>query len=1047
MKNNIKKFFFPLAPLALIGLLSGCNAGGSSTSSVDSSEDVASSASEVSSETVSSESTLPDSITGSGTEEDPYVIYTASQLAGVAEEYNSQEEAPLAYTYYTLGADIDMTGTSIEPIGTADIPFYGGFDGNGYSISNLKFSTFDKTVTGYGLFGYASDSDIYNLDISVDYSFSPLGAKSYIYVGGLVGEAYNTIIENVNVSGTISLASGQNSSSQLIVGGVAGVLAAGGNYVIDIANCISNVNITCDMVDAADTTNVAGGIVGAISNSSSSSSIGVYSVMSSYFNGSIKAGTAAGGIAGGISIYTSIVDCYAEGTSLETTDTDGGYAGGILGQGYYETAVLHNYASFNSISAASSTSTYYKSYAGSAIGYAYSNLYESDSDLNGTVNYANYAKAVTVTSDKVGVDGTISEGGASAITAAGLSSYWSVKDGKVSLSPLDYSAEEAVNVKLDANYEGGDSQSVTLSTSKGAYDSTFIKGVYAKSFDRDHYCYAGMFYDEAGTQPYCFFAPFVADTTLYASYGDLSKLVGTYDYVCGYATGIWYFDEEHFYWQNKYYETFVYDYVFDGTYIFIGEGGSYEDEIFKLNDDGTITGYDINDSDYQYVGTKSSTAFVIPDYAGKAYLGTWYFSNGNRVVLNADGNASGYNASNTEATGGFTVTSDGALTIQVSARLMASGLTYDETEDVMYSSEYFGARTEVKSTYATSDNKVKVYCTESKNYAIKEGALVSMSGDLSDGSEVTIDGIVYTVSGTSLSEKTVTPSIPEDICGTYVIGTLEMTLNSDGSGTWNDGTNTYNFTFTYDSASKKATLSTVSDWDGDNSITFNDDGSVSVHLEDEYLENVVNKTMTKKSEFEEGGDTTSISSKADLVGTWKDANGNTMVLTDDGKGAWNDGSSTYNFTWTYDESKKTGTITDFGGFDDGENSFSVNDDGTISLSLSGDYGDNVYKPKMTKQAESAPISGKVALIGTWKDTNGNTMVLTDDGKGTWNDGSSTYSFTWTYDESKKTGTLADFGGFDDGENSFSVNDDGTISLSLSGDYGDNVYKPKMTKQA
>ncbi len=968
-------------------------------------------------------------MTGSGTKADPYVISSAKQYGDFVAAYNALTAAPSETVYYKLGADIDLSGTEISPVGSSSVPFNGSFDGNGHKISGVIFDKFDKGITAYGLFGYAQGAYVSDLSITIDYDLAPMGAKSQIFVGGLVGYGYNTSIENVSVEGSIDLTSAQNSTSYLFVGGIAGILYAGGNYSVGVRNSSAIVNINSDMSDAADTSNAVGGISGGLGTMRSSQSIGIEYIASCYYSGNITGGTAVGGITASLSYYTSVIDCYAEGEYLKATDTDGAYAGGIVGQGYYESAVLHNFAGFSEISAAGSSSTVYKSYAGSVIGYSYKNGYDDDDDTLGTVNYANYAKNDTKGSDVSGVDGEAAEKGEAAISAAGLSSSWSYKDGKVVLGEYAGS-DKKVNVKMDANYEGGAGESITASN--GVYDHSAVSAITSKEFKRSGYSYVGMFYDKEGKQAYTWYTPFVADTTLYASYGDLSVLLGTWNYTIGSSiTGTWHFTEDTFYWQNRYYEIYKYSYTFDGTYIFIGEGGDFEGEIFKL-ENGKITGYDINDYDYAYTGTKSSTTFVVPDYSNESFLGTYYFSNGNYVILKEDGTASGYSTtSTTEWTGGFTKLADGTFNIRVPARLMADGLNYDATNDVFYNSDYFGAREAIDKTYSSSDSKVKVYSTASKNYAIKDGKLVTITGDMSEGSEVTIGGTVYTVSGTTLTEKVApTPvTLPAEALGTWIAkrGTSSFTivLNADGSCEYNGTASTY-------SVEATTTGYTITFTVGDTEVTLKyktADGTMSGSYEYDYEETVFDSVTKESSGGDEGGDTTP-TGQAALIGTWKDSNNNVMVLSDNGTGTWNDGTNTYNFTWTYDESTKKGTISDFGNFDDSgdENTFTFNDDGTLSLHLSGDYGDNVYNPKMTKQAEEETP----AYVGTWSCKSAYatvTLVLNADKTGTYGGTAFTYTVTETstgytikftvgdydYELTYKTSTGTMSGSFDDGD--------------------------------
>lgn len=916
--------------LSLIGLslllLTGCNdksnsstKPNSSSNSTSKSQQSTNSKTESNSKTNSNtDSVVPSEITGSGTEDDPYVIYTGEQLGEIASNYNDLITAP-DYTYYKLGHDIDLSEVDYAPIGTSSIPFYGEFDGNGHKISNLKLEDFSKSNPAYGLFAYTNNSSIHDVELSIDFTFSPKGASTKVYVGGLVGYGSNTEIYNVDVEGDISLASSQNTSAGLYVGGIAGILTASNNYFVNLTNSTSDVDITCNMEDSQNTTNVVGGVVAAVLTSNSTKEVGIYSISSTYYHGNIDAKDCAGGIAGTLYYYVSITDCVAEGDSINLSTENGCYAGGIVGQGYYMAGVLNTYSNFKTISASNtSSSATYKAFAGSSIGYSFSS-YEDLYDMLGTINYSNYASKATITSDKTGVNGLEVPSDKSIKEAAGLSDYWQENNGKLTLSK--YTQEKTVTVKLDSNYEGGSSQNVDVTFKASSFDSTGIKTVSSKEFTREHYCYSGLYYDAECTQPYCEYIPFNTNTTLYAGYGDYSKLVGTYDYVCSSSSssvtnsGIWHFDEDYFYWQNDY-EIIKYTYMFDGKYVFLDSSntGAYAGEMFMLDDEGKLHAYDINDSDYEYVATKRATDdFVIPDYTGEAYLGTWYFSNNAIATLNADGNASAKTTtSKADYTGGYRELEDGSLNIKIYARINAT-VKYDSTKDIMYGktstgTTVFGAREAITTTFTSTDGKLYIYVVGDNQYAIYNDELTSFTGSLTEGGEIKVGEDTYTVSGTTLTLKEITPSIPEDICGTYTDKNKNtMVLNSDGTGTWN-GTS---FTWTYDATTKKGKISPFGAFDSeDNSVTFNDDGTVTISIDDSYGENTYSTIMTKKA------------STPSYVGTWTCkamTNKVTIILNEDGTGTYNGTAFTYtvsgntisisnvgaleNITLTFDETK------------------------------------------------------------------------------------------------------------------------------------------------
>ncbi|MFC1738235.1 LamG-like jellyroll fold domain-containing protein [Planctomycetota bacterium] len=85
---------------------------------------------------------------GSGTAEDPYLIYTAAQMSAIGATPSDQEK------HFKLMADIDLsyyTGTQFNIIGSEGNPFMGVFDGKGHTISNF---TYLSEGTDYiGVFG------------------------------------------------------------------------------------------------------------------------------------------------------------------------------------------------------------------------------------------------------------------------------------------------------------------------------------------------------------------------------------------------------------------------------------------------------------------------------------------------------------------------------------------------------------------------------------------------------------------------------------------------------------------------------------------------------------------------------------------------------------------------------------------------------------------------------------------------------------------------------------------------------------------------------
>jgi len=168
---------------------------------------------------------------GSGTEEDPYLIYTAEQLNMIGLGLCDCDK------HYKLMADIDLSvydGTSFNIIGRDDIySFVGVFDGQGHTISNF---TYASTGTRHiGLFGYVGgygegeDGTIKNLGL-----LNPrIDAGTRPYVGSLVGYNAKGTITNCYVAG-----------GSIVGGDYIGGLVGGSSG--PITNCASSASVVGD---------------------------------------------------------------------------------------------------------------------------------------------------------------------------------------------------------------------------------------------------------------------------------------------------------------------------------------------------------------------------------------------------------------------------------------------------------------------------------------------------------------------------------------------------------------------------------------------------------------------------------------------------------------------------------------------------------------------------------------------------------------------------------------------------------------------------------
>ena len=165
----------------------------------------------------------PEIIYGSGTEEDPFQIYTESHLKKL------NETQPVNYReggyFFKQMNDIVLKeqwmpiGMSYEDNEENDYEnyFIGTYNGNSHCISGLKWlkNSDDYYIIGYGLFGFIRNSKILNLNVS---EIELLDMVSDC-VGVVVGYAYESEIENVSVKGKIKVDSLYDN-----VGGMVGCL-------------------------------------------------------------------------------------------------------------------------------------------------------------------------------------------------------------------------------------------------------------------------------------------------------------------------------------------------------------------------------------------------------------------------------------------------------------------------------------------------------------------------------------------------------------------------------------------------------------------------------------------------------------------------------------------------------------------------------------------------------------------------------------------------------------------------------------------------------
>ena len=229
---------------------------------------------------------------GSGTEEDPYVIFDGSQLKYFINQINAGET--YQGKYFVIGSNINMGGYTIPVISpTEETAFAGVLDGNGFTITNFKVSA---TGSVNGLFGYLKGI-LKGLGIS-SYTFSAtVDSSSITYTGVFVGHVMEgATVDSCSVSGTATITS--TGSANAFASGFIGLNEG------TVSNCASDVATTV----TGDYTIYVGGFVakndGAITDSHASSNVsGTSNNFMAYVggfvgqnNGSIKGAFASGNV-------------------------------------------------------------------------------------------------------------------------------------------------------------------------------------------------------------------------------------------------------------------------------------------------------------------------------------------------------------------------------------------------------------------------------------------------------------------------------------------------------------------------------------------------------------------------------------------------------------------------------------------------------------------------------------------------------------------------------------------------------------------------------
>ena len=228
-------------------------------------------------------------------EDKPILINNCAQLAYLSEQVDNG----IDYTgkYFKLTDDLNLAGKKWTPIGAGNSkPFKGKFDGNNHEIFGLKVET-DNWYAG--LFGYIYSGSIKNIKIC-----SGSVKTSGSYAGGIVGDLYNSTMENCTASVNVS-GSGN-------VGGLAGNIS--GSTVSD-----------CHFLSGEIVGDIyVGGIVGHVQNYDKST------VKDCSANASVKGSACVGGLCGRFGNGDhEFSNCTMKGSVTVTKNSCGGLVGSL----------------------------------------------------------------------------------------------------------------------------------------------------------------------------------------------------------------------------------------------------------------------------------------------------------------------------------------------------------------------------------------------------------------------------------------------------------------------------------------------------------------------------------------------------------------------------------------------------------------------------------------------------------------------------------------------------------------------------------------------
>ena len=354
---------------------------------------------------------------GDGTENNPYLIENAQNLAYLAQQVNapdnhtSEPQEIYADTWFTLTTDLDLGGDNgllWTPIGKTDringnviwSAFAGHFDGGLHTIYNMLVEHPEDDTMKYeyafGLFGFVVNGSVKNIILASNCSINIEVFDHYytIHAGGILGWGINVDLENCVNRAPVKVVIDQNHDG-INCGGIAGVVYIGSS----IKNCHNFGDIYCKgdsfsggLRPAGIVANATGTDIYGCSNRGNITCINTYFSLNE---------SRAGGIAGCLRGDCNVEMCCNTG-EIRVNDEMWKSCGGIVG-GSYTMAYSTNISIKNCYSVADvSAITEHPdkgSHAGGIFGYAYGSWEEP---VQYTLSIENCYAVGSIVSDTVG---------------------------------------------------------------------------------------------------------------------------------------------------------------------------------------------------------------------------------------------------------------------------------------------------------------------------------------------------------------------------------------------------------------------------------------------------------------------------------------------------------------------------------------------------------------------------------------------------------------------------------------------------------------------